>query len=156
MLSKSRLLYFLPLSLRFLSMGLGRSLAFATPVAKLNDLNHVNNLVFRHITPCERIRIPESWALESGVQLKPKSGITALTIGIHHLSSTDRVPGIQHLADPKSTAGNSESKTSLDFQVGVAILTCRLRFALFLRRVKILETSFFLSIHVLQQNATNC
>lgn len=56
MLSKPRLLCFLLLSLRFLSMGLGRSLAFATPVAKLNDLNHVNNLVFRLITPCKRIR----------------------------------------------------------------------------------------------------
>ena len=57
---------------------------------------------------------PESWALESRIQLKPESGIT-LTIGIQNLSSTDQEAGIQCLADLESTAYNPESKTLLDF-----------------------------------------
>ena len=43
--------------------------------------------------------------MESRIQLKPESGIT-LTIGIQDLSCTDQEAGIQHLADPESTAWN--------------------------------------------------
>ena len=57
------------------------------------------------------IRIPESWALESGLQLK-ESGIP-LTIRIQNPSSTDKETE-SSTWNPESKAWNPESKTVLD------------------------------------------
>ena len=49
----------------------------------------------RQLAPCEGMRIPESWALKTGIQIK-ESGIL-LTIGIGNPRYTDKESRIQYL-----------------------------------------------------------
>ena len=73
------------------------------------------------------LRNPESWALESGIQLK-ESGIL-LKIGNQNPSSTDKdvnpLPG-----NPESTAWNPERKTFLDSLTRAIVRILRVTFAL--------------------------